>query len=777
MAFNFPNSPTYNQVFEAYSWDGEKWILAVGGVPVTNISSIITSSASVSVDENATLAHALTANEAVTWSIVGGADAARFELSGSTLRWLGNGSKDYETPNDADTNNIYVVTVRATDVGSLTTDQTISVTVVNLSDVVLDPYWYNVVLLMGFEGANGSTGSPGMLDESPAARGTATVTGGRVSTAQLKFGVSSLLLDGDDSLSYPDSADWHFGGAFTIEFSVYHTTIADVEWISQWNNAIGVASWMFGRTAAAGISFVFYDATNTLYAVETPWTPNPNVWYDIAVDRDAAGVIRIYVNGSMLVKATRPQVFLNSTVGLDIGRINHSTPRFVTGHLDEIRITNGVARYASDSGYTVATAAFPRAGAPFTPTLLTGLVGWWDASVTASLDLTGANINSVANQVGGGLAMNGAVGYGNATYSATGFNSSKPAMLVANGTSLATAAGFPMGTGNTLTVWYVGTMCNPTGSDPGDCRVLDYIAVGSTQDFDNDGSWAAYRNGSSTQTASFIRNTVAATTAATITAYPAPHRFIYTINSSGLITLYVDGVSMATATKSGNWVSGGTAQIGFRYRTGGGGGHFWSGPIAEAGIATGFSVATVVAQLDRYLTNKWSRTTWTTAFSLALPADSGGYTSSYGARSEVNASLISVSGWVVRLTLQSGPTGGCEMDALYMGHRAAFGDAYDFDGTQVRITVGGSTTITIPAGGSVVSDPVVFSLDETRNLLFSYHSTINSTYGGNTTTATGCTLHYTGITGSAASAGQTDITGYTTYGPPAHQLVSKIEVL
>lgn len=102
-------------------------VVAVNGVDL--IPPTITSANTDSVFENVSLSHALTADETVTWSIVGGADQARFEISGSTLRWLGNGSKNYEVPDDADTNNTYVVTVRATDAASNTTDQTITVTV------------------------------------------------------------------------------------------------------------------------------------------------------------------------------------------------------------------------------------------------------------------------------------------------------------------------------------------------------------------------------------------------------------------------------------------------------------------------------------------------------------------------------------------------------------------------------------------------------------------------------------------------------------------------
>ena len=158
-------------------------------------------------------------------------------------------------------------------------------------------------------------------------------------------------------------------------------------------------------------------------------------------------------------------------------------------------------------------------GGGFTPASLTGLIGWWDASIVASLSLTGADINSVADQSGGGRTMSW-TGFVKPTYSATGFNSTKPAILVANGSALISALGFPMGTGNTLTAWHVGTMCNSSGSDP-DARAMTYFALGASTDFDNVGSWAVYRNGSTTQVASFIRNLNIASTAATVTAYPA----------------------------------------------------------------------------------------------------------------------------------------------------------------------------------------------------------------------------------------------------------------
>lgn len=101
-------------------------------VTVTDVDEInptITSSASISVDEDAQLSHALTADEAVTWSIVGGADQAQFQITGSELQWSSDGTRDFDAPADADVNNAYLVQVRATDGASNFSNQNITVTV------------------------------------------------------------------------------------------------------------------------------------------------------------------------------------------------------------------------------------------------------------------------------------------------------------------------------------------------------------------------------------------------------------------------------------------------------------------------------------------------------------------------------------------------------------------------------------------------------------------------------------------------------------------------
>jgi hypothetical protein len=62
----------------------------------------------------------------------------------------------------------------------------------------------------------------------------------------------------------------------------------------------------------------------------------------------------------MVASNTFTQTMQNGTGVMGIGRVPTFTTFDLNGWLDEIRITKGVARYASDSGYTVPTAAFPR---------------------------------------------------------------------------------------------------------------------------------------------------------------------------------------------------------------------------------------------------------------------------------------------------------------------------------------------------------------------------------------------------------------------------------
>ncbi|OYU48932.1 MAG: hypothetical protein CFE31_10930 [Rhizobiales bacterium PAR1] len=115
-------------------------------VTVTNVNEapVITSngggaSASISVMEGTTAVTTMTATDPdassfTIYSIIGGADAARFTINGLTGALTFIGAPDFETPTDTDGNNIYDVIVQAEDfLGGLDT-QTLAVTVTNVNE-------------------------------------------------------------------------------------------------------------------------------------------------------------------------------------------------------------------------------------------------------------------------------------------------------------------------------------------------------------------------------------------------------------------------------------------------------------------------------------------------------------------------------------------------------------------------------------------------------------------------------------------------------------------
>lgn len=110
-------------------------ILAAKRIPLPVVpdttAPTITSSATGSVVENNPFSLALTASEAVTWTKTGGADAALFTLTGSTLSMA---AKDFEVPTDADANNTYIVQVTATDAAGNASSQTITITVTDAAE-------------------------------------------------------------------------------------------------------------------------------------------------------------------------------------------------------------------------------------------------------------------------------------------------------------------------------------------------------------------------------------------------------------------------------------------------------------------------------------------------------------------------------------------------------------------------------------------------------------------------------------------------------------------
>ncbi len=89
----------------------------------------------ITINEGLTAVTTFTANEEVTWSIDGGSDAAKFQVDPETGAIVFLVAPDYENPTDVDSNNTYVVRVKAVDAAGNVSYQTLTVTIVNVDEI------------------------------------------------------------------------------------------------------------------------------------------------------------------------------------------------------------------------------------------------------------------------------------------------------------------------------------------------------------------------------------------------------------------------------------------------------------------------------------------------------------------------------------------------------------------------------------------------------------------------------------------------------------------
>jgi hypothetical protein len=227
---------------------------------------------------------------------------------------------------------------------------------------------------MSFDDVNGSITAPGFQDFSPSAHGNATLIGGpgsvAISTAQAQFGPSSMNVTGGNGIQYANSTDWVLApttsSQYTVEFWVrWSVTPVAAPYIALWFPSAGFVgnSWeIMGGSTASEVRFrVTPDGSTSSIDITTSGAGIANgIWYAIAVDYDGTKC-RIYINGVMRGSVTPANGATNpGSRSLAIGQDSQGGGALFKGWIDEMRITKGVARYASDSGYAVQTAAFPR---------------------------------------------------------------------------------------------------------------------------------------------------------------------------------------------------------------------------------------------------------------------------------------------------------------------------------------------------------------------------------------------------------------------------------
>lgn len=211
-----------------------------------------------------------------------------------------------------------------------------------------DPYFSNVVLLIGMNGENNSTNFNDIKGHIISLNGNVIIT-----TAESRFGGSSAYFDGSgDYLIVPDNADFDVSVSdFTIEFWAYVLSGGALHAIDK-RSATSVAA---PYTIDNGI---FYTATagSATYNVALNLNPNSEVWQHFAVAR-SGNVFRAFKDGVLQSSAKSNGNLPVTPDPLYIGYTNRSGNHSFSGYMGGIRITKGVARYKTN--FILPTVAFP----------------------------------------------------------------------------------------------------------------------------------------------------------------------------------------------------------------------------------------------------------------------------------------------------------------------------------------------------------------------------------------------------------------------------------
>jgi hypothetical protein len=224
-----------------------------------------------------------------------------------------------------------------------------------------DPNFANVSLLLYGNGINGSTS---IIDSSPSPKTVTAFGNAQISTAQSKFGGSSIAFDGTgDYLTVPDNDNFALGnGNFTIECWIYNNTTGGFRHIvGQGSNppsTINKSFYFFksntnklvGSLASGTTS---YDATSS---ADLPL----NSWTHVAFVRNGNTTF-LYINGSVDGTASVTGVTVNNSANqLGVGSAGEFPTDTWNGYIADLRITKGVARY--NAAFTPPTAPFPNYG-------------------------------------------------------------------------------------------------------------------------------------------------------------------------------------------------------------------------------------------------------------------------------------------------------------------------------------------------------------------------------------------------------------------------------
>jgi hypothetical protein len=194
-----------------------------------------------------------------------------------------------------------------------------------------------------------------MADTSSYLRAVTPVGTAQVSTEQVKFGTQSIKTNG--TAGYATTSVNLGDGDFTVEFWVYHTTLASSGY------ALRILQLGTGADASDGFGFEAISWNNGTWSwglrqgysnIAGGAVPVINTWTHVAMTKTAGG-LSLFVNG--VFGGTIPNgINFATDKTLHVGWSNGTWSENGTVYFDEVRVTKGIALYSGN--FTVPASAF-----------------------------------------------------------------------------------------------------------------------------------------------------------------------------------------------------------------------------------------------------------------------------------------------------------------------------------------------------------------------------------------------------------------------------------
>ncbi len=202
-------------------------------------------------------------------------------------------------------------------------------------------------IVLNFNGSNGGT----TFTNSGSLTGVtfSTSTGATTSTAQSKFGGSSLLCSGGNQwiTGTADASLAHGTSDFTLEFWIYCITLTSSHYFFRTSTGTGTGDGMF---IGAGATPLWYAGTNGSWSIANGLAMTgmtTGVWQHIAITRSGT-TFRAFVNGTIVQTVTSASAVYQSANAFRIGAVNPSAGTGMNAYMDDFRYVSGYCAYTAN---------------------------------------------------------------------------------------------------------------------------------------------------------------------------------------------------------------------------------------------------------------------------------------------------------------------------------------------------------------------------------------------------------------------------------------------